>query len=187
VVGAILAGGAGRRIGGHKAARRLGERPLAAYPAAALATVCERVALVCKPDTRVPDPWEWEVWDGEPAEPRHPAAGIAYAVERAGEAVLVCAADMPFVTAEHCALLAAAWEGEPVAVVATAGGALQPVLGVYSPAAVPRLRAAAAAGEALRAAVAALGPVPVELPAHALRGVDTEEDLSRARGSLRGR
>jgi molybdopterin-guanine dinucleotide biosynthesis protein A len=180
VVGAILAGGAGRRIGGDKAARLLDGRPLASYPATALASVCERVALVCKPGMAVPDGWTFEVWDDEPAQPRHPAAGIAYAVERAGEAVLVCAADMPFVTAEHCALLTAAYEGETV--VASSVGALQPVLGVYSPADARPLRAAAAEGAPLRAAVAALGPRLVELPPEALRSVDTPEELSLARG-----
>jgi molybdopterin-guanine dinucleotide biosynthesis protein A len=185
VVGAILAGGAGRRIGGDKAARLVGGRPLAAYPAAALAGVCERVALVCKAGTAAPSGWGWELWDTEPDEPRHPAAGIAYAVERAGEAVLVCAADMPFVTAEHCARLTAAYEGETV--VASSAGELQPVLGIYSEAAVRPLRAAAEGGAPLRAAVAALEPRLVELPADVLRSVDTPEDLRRARGSPPGR
>ena len=192
MVGAILAGGAGRRIGGDKAARLLGDRPLAAHPAAALAEVCERVALVCKPDTAVPVGWGWELWDGEPDQPRHPAAGIAYALERAGEAVLVCAADMPFVTAEHCRRLLAAWEAasredEPAAIVAASAGRLQPVLGVYGPAAASPLRAAAAAGDPLRVAVGALGPVHVELPADAVRSVDTPEDLRRATGARPGR
>jgi molybdopterin-guanine dinucleotide biosynthesis protein A len=183
VVGAILAGGAGRRIGGDKAARLLGDRPLAAYPAAALAEVCERVALVCKPGTAVPDGWRWELWHGEPEEPRHPAAGIAYALERAGEPVLVCAADMPFVTASECRRLAAAYEEGLVAVVATADTRLQPVLGIYSQAAIRPLREAAKAGAPLRAAVQALGPRLVELPAAALESVDTPEDLRRATGS----
>jgi molybdopterin-guanine dinucleotide biosynthesis protein A len=187
VVGAILAGGAGRRIGGDKAARRLGGRPLAAYPAAALAAVCERVALVCKPGMALPDPWRFEVWDDEPMEPRHPAAGIAFAIERAGEAVLVCAADMPFVEPVHCRRLTAAYDGEAVAVVASSGGDSQPVLGIYSRAAVRPLRAAAEAGTPLRAAVAALEPRFVELPSEVLRSVDTPEELRLARGSRPGR
>jgi len=174
-------------MGGDKAARRLGERPLAAYPAAALAEVCERVALVCKAGTAVPAGWEWELWDAEPDEPQHPAAGIAYALERAGEAVLVCAADMPFVTAAECRRLTAAYEDGDVAVVAACADELQPVLGVYSPAAVGSLHDAAEAGTPLRAAVEGLRPRLVELPADALRSVDTPEDLSRATGALRGR
>jgi molybdenum cofactor guanylyltransferase len=183
VVGAILAGGAGRRIGGDKAARPLGDRPLAAYPAAALAEVCDPVALVCKRDTVVPAGWAWELWDGEPDEPRHPAAGIAYAVERAERPVLVCAADMPYVTAAECRRLTTAFEEGDVAVVAARGGDVQPVLGIYSEAAVGPLYAAAEAGAPLRAAVMRLRPKLVELPADALRGVDTPDDLNRARGS----
>src|SRR5947207_3700164 len=103
VVGAILAGGAGRRMGGAKATRLLRGRPLVDYPAQALAAVCDRVVVVCKPGTALPAGGPWELWDDEPADPRHPAAGIAHAVERAGAPVLVCAADMPFVTAAECA------------------------------------------------------------------------------------
>ncbi|MEA2308662.1 MAG: molybdenum cofactor guanylyltransferase, partial [Thermoleophilaceae bacterium] len=166
MVGAILAGGAGRRMGGGKAARPLAGRPLLARPADALAAVCSRVVVVCKPGTVVP-PGPWEVWDDEPPEPRHPATGIAHALGRAGGAVLVCAADMPFVTAAECASLVAAASGDPVAVVAATGGELQPVLAVYGPEAAAPLRAAAERGEPLRRAAAALDPLRVELPAAA--------------------
>src|SRR4051812_23567945 len=116
VVGAILAGGLGRRMGGGKPARLLHGRPLAAYPAAALAEVCERVAIVAKADSDVPALDGVERWD-EPPEPRHPAAGIAYALERAGGPLLVCGADMPFVTAAACRALV-----EAAPAVAFAGG-----------------------------------------------------------------
>src|SRR4051812_27811324 len=99
VIGAILAGGAGRRMGAAKATRTLADRPLASYPAAALAQVCERVAIVAKPGAELPDLPGVERWDDEPVEPRHPLTGIVHALERAREPVLVCAADMPFVTA----------------------------------------------------------------------------------------
>jgi len=69
VVGAILAGGAGRRMAGSKAARMLAGRPLAAYPAAALQPSCARVALVAKPGDELPDIAGVELWDGEPSEP----------------------------------------------------------------------------------------------------------------------
>ncbi|MFL5782751.1 MAG: molybdenum cofactor guanylyltransferase, partial [Thermoleophilaceae bacterium] len=113
----------------------------------------------------------------------HPAAGIAYALERAGEPVLVCAADMPFVTADECRRLTAAFDRRSVAAVATADSRLQPVLGVYSQDAVRPLREAAKANAPLSAAVAALGPRLVELPAAALESVDTPDELRRATGS----
>ena len=61
MIGAVLAGGAGSRLGaGSKAAVMVGERPLVSYPLAALASVCERVAVVCKPDTELPELGEAE-------------------------------------------------------------------------------------------------------------------------------
>ena len=186
MVGAILAGGAGRRMGGAKAARLLRGRPLVAYPADALAAVCECVAVVCKPGTDLPD-GRWELWDDEPIEPRHPATGIAHALERAGGSVLVCAADMPFVEPWHCERLAAAMKGKPEAltVVAEAGGQLQPVFAVYRPPARAPLADAAARGAPLRRAVEALDPLRVELPARALRSIDTHEALAAAERNLR--
>jgi molybdopterin-guanine dinucleotide biosynthesis protein A len=169
-------------MGGRKAARELAGRPLIAFPADALAAVCELVAVVCKPGTALPAGGPWELWDDEPELPRHPAAGIAHAIGRAGGPVLVCAADMPFVTAGHCRLLADAAAASPAAaaVVAMADGELQPVLAVYAPSAAGALRAGAGAGEPLRRAVAALDPVQVALPAAALRSVDSHAALAAA-------
>ena len=118
MVGVVLAGGAGTRIGGHKAGRTLAGRPLASYPAEALAEVCERVAIVAKPGTELPPLPGVERWDDEPAEPRHPRTGIAHALHRAGDAVLVCAADMPFVTADVLRAVAASGRDAVPAVLA---------------------------------------------------------------------
>jgi molybdopterin-guanine dinucleotide biosynthesis protein A len=172
-------------MGGAKAARELAGRPLLAHPADALASVCELVAVVSKPGAELPS-GRWELWDDEPAEPRHPAAGIAHALRRAGGPVLVCAADMPFVTAAECRRLTEAMTGELRAVVAAADGALQPVLGVYPADAAGPLAVAAERGEPLRRAVEALDPVRVELPAAALRSVDTPQELGAAERELRG-
>jgi molybdopterin-guanine dinucleotide biosynthesis protein A len=178
VIGAVLAGGAGRRLGlPSKPAAPVAGRPLAAYPAAALASVCERVALVCKPDTELPDLPGVERWD-EPAEPRHPLTGIVHALRTAGGPVLVCAADMPFVTADACRTLLAAAGSEPV-VVAMAGGVPQPAFALYAPAALARLEAAPA-GARLTDVVEALGPARVALPAALVRSVNTPEDLAEA-------
>ena len=182
MIGALLAGGAGSRLGaGSKAAAPLAGRPLAAYPAEALGTVCERVAVVCKADTQLPDLPGTERWD-EPDEPRHPLTGIVHALATADGPVLVCAADMPFVTADACRTLLGAAGSSP-AVVATADGVLQPVLGLYAPAALDLLRAAPP-GAPLTRTVEALEPVRVALPAALVRSVNTPEDLAEAEAQL---
>ena len=178
MIGALLAGGSGSRLGaGSKAAALVGGQPLASYPVLALAAVCERVAVVCKRDTELPDLPGTERWD-EPDEPRHPLTGIVHALETAGGPVLVCAADMPFVTVDACRTLLQAAGATP-AVVATADGVLQPTFGLYAPAALEVLRAAAPDAPLTRT-VEALDPARVALPAALVRSVNTPEDLAEA-------
>ena len=173
--GAILAGGAGRRLGGvSKATLELDGRPLAVHVAEVLAQVCEPVAIVCKPDTELPDITGVERWD-EPAEPRHPLTGIVHALERAGGPVLVCAVDMPWVTADACRSLLDAAPGAPAAV-AVGEGEMCPVFGVYAPEALTVFRSAAA-NASLRDTVDALSPVRVALPPRILRNVNQPGDL----------
>jgi molybdopterin-guanine dinucleotide biosynthesis protein A len=182
MLGVLLAGGRGSRLEGRsKATIEVGGHPLAAYPAAALAAVCDRVALVAKPDSELPALPGVERWD-EPTEPRHPLTGIVYALERAGEAVLVCGADMPYVTAQACSTVIAAG-GTATAAVAVAGGVLQPLLAVYAPAALDTLRAAPPDGR-LTDAVEALEPRRVALPPAIVRSVNTPEDLAAAQAEL---
>ena len=144
-----------------------------------LSQACERVAVVAKPDVVLP-PLECERWD-EPAEPRHPLTGIVHALERAGGAVLVCAADMPFVTVAACRALIDA-DGDVA--VAEAAGRLHPVLAVYSPAVLDRLRAAPT-GVALQQLLVTLAPARVPLPAAVVRGVNTPAELAEAERELR--
>ena len=182
VIGALLAGGSGSRLGaGSKAAAPLAGRALAAYPAEALGAVCERVAVVCKADTQLPDLPGTERWE-EPDEPRHPLTGIVHALVTADGPVLVCAADMPFVTADACRTLLGA-AGTSPAVVATADGVLQPVLGLYAPAALDVLRAAPPDAPLTRT-VEALDPVRVALPAALVRSVNTPAELAEAEAQL---
>jgi molybdopterin-guanine dinucleotide biosynthesis protein A len=167
-----------------KPAASLVGRPLIAYPVAALEAVCSRVAVVCKPSTSLPPLAGIERWE-EPASPQHPAVGIAHALGEAGEAVLVCAADMPFVTADACrTILAAAGPGSS-AVVAVAGGVLQPVLGVYAPAALHAFEAAAPDAP-LTETVERLEPARVALPPALVRSVNTPEELAEAEAELAG-
>lgn len=177
--GAILAGGAGRRLGGvSKATLELDGRPLAAHVAAVLSEVSEDVVVVCKPDTELPPLPGVERWD-EPAEPRHPLTGILEALSRARGPVLVCAVDMPWVTADACRSLLEAAPGG-VAAVAVGDGRLCPVLGVYAPAAAEAM-GRAPENAPLSETVAALDPVRVALPPAVLRSVNEPADLRCAR------
>ncbi|HEY8771435.1 MAG TPA: NTP transferase domain-containing protein [Thermoleophilaceae bacterium] len=185
MIGAVLAGGRGRRLGGSKPAAELAGRSLASYPAAALAGVCERVAVVCKAGTELPELPGLERWD-EPEEPRHPLTGIVHALERANGPVLVCAADMPFVTADALrTLLQGAGGAFAPAVVAVADGVLQPVLGLYAPAALDKLREAPD-GAPLTETVESLDPARVALPPALVRSIDTPEELAEAEELLGG-
>jgi molybdopterin-guanine dinucleotide biosynthesis protein A len=179
VIGAVLAGGEGSRFGrASKPAALLAGRPLVSYPVEALRAVCDRVAVVCKRSTRLPALEGAERWD-EPDEPQHPLTGFVYALERAvSEPVLVCAADMPFVTADACRTLLAAARGG-LAVVAAADGVLQPTFGVYASAALEVFRAAPPNAR-LTDTVEQLRPVRVAFPARLVRSVNTPEELAEA-------
>ena len=167
-----------------KPAATLAGRPLMSYPLAALREVCDRVAVVCKRDTVLPPlPSGVERWE-EPDRPRHPAAGIAHALEVAGRQVLVCAADMPFVSPEavrDLATAAAGATGAPV-VAAEASGWLQPTFAVYRPEALAALHNAGHAQ--LTQVVEGLGAVVVKMPAGQMRSVDTPEALAAAEREL---
>src|SRR5579871_5772753 len=96
-VGAILAGGAGRRIGGQKAAVELQGKPLICYPLEAVGEVLSKVAILAKAGTELPPVSRVAVWL-EPESPRHPVVGITQALALAGgRPVLICAGDLPFV------------------------------------------------------------------------------------------
>ncbi len=166
-------------MGGSKATVRLGGRPLIAYPLEAMALALDEVVIVAKPDTELPALPGVTVWI-EPEAPRHPLVGISHALGFAGDrAVVVCASDLPFVTAELVDRLAHADPGPAPAVVAARAGEMQPLLGCYQPRAAQQLAAAtAAANRSARDAVAAIGPILFEVEdAEALFDVDAPDDL----------
>jgi molybdopterin-guanine dinucleotide biosynthesis protein A len=141
-VGAVLAGGLGRRLGGDKAIVALEGRPLVLYPVEALHEVCDDVAVVAKRDTILPSlAGVADLWI-EPDEPRHPLAGVAHALRLAlGRSVLVVAVDLPLMDAATLrAILAVDPEGA-AAVVPRVHGRLQPLCALYTPAAMPALTA----------------------------------------------
>lgn len=182
MIGVVLAGGAGRRLGAPKAVAALGGRPLIEYPLDALRQVTGSVVVVAKRDTELPA--GMARWD-EPDDPRHPIAGITHALERASAPILVCAADMPFVSREVLRLLAAELRPQVKAAVAVCEGKLEPLLGAYAPEALDALREATP-GEPLRRTVESLEPALVDVQPGVVFNVNTPADLAEAERRLVG-
>jgi molybdopterin-guanine dinucleotide biosynthesis protein A len=189
-IGVILAGGLGRRLGGAKAQVELRGRPLISYPLDALREALGDVVIVAKADTQLPSGLAGAPVSIEPSEPRHPLAGILHALDlAAGRPVLVCAGDMPFVTAELVIRIAGTDPVGAPAVVPICGDELQPLLALYLPAAASAFEVGAAGrGRPLRREVAAIGPRLLEVGnGEAFFNVNSFEDLRRAEAILDGR
>jgi molybdenum cofactor guanylyltransferase len=185
-IGAILAGGAGVRIGGDKATVELQGKPLICYPLEAIDQVVKKVAILCKSSSRLPPISGVTVWI-EPERPRHPLVGITQALALSGgRPVLVCAADLPFVTPELLRRLVQADPGRAPAVVACVRGAMNPLLGCYQPRALDLLAAPARAASApLLETIATIDPVLLEAgDPDELFDVDTPDDLLLAAAML---
>jgi molybdopterin-guanine dinucleotide biosynthesis protein A len=181
-IGAVLAGGEGRRLGGSKATVHLRGRPLICYPLRALQTVLRDVVLVVKPTTELPSLPGVTVWI-EPEEPRHPLLGILHALSLAeGRPALVCASDLPFVRSETIEQLASAEPHDAPAVVACAGGQIQPLLGCYQ---TRTIELVSLKDEApLREVVAGIGALTLEVDERELFNVNYPEDLLQAAALL---
>jgi molybdopterin-guanine dinucleotide biosynthesis protein A len=184
-IGVILAGGEGRRIGGAKATVRLHGKPLICYPLEALQRVLDDVVVVAKPSTELPELPGVTVWI-EPEFPHHPLLGIMHALSLAdGRPVVVCASDLPFVTAEALEQLAGADPRGAPAVIARAGAETQPLLGCYQPETLGLLRTPGGGEEApLRDALASIGARTVEVDPHILFNVNYPDDLLQAAAML---
>jgi molybdenum cofactor guanylyltransferase len=186
-IGVVLAGGAGRRIGGDKAIVELCGAPLLLYPLRALQAVLAEVVVVAKHESELPPLPGVPIWV-EPPAPRHPLVGIVHALAAAGgREILVSAGDLPFVDPELVDLLAHADAGGAPAVAPRADGRLQPLLARYAPASHAPLAAALAQDPppSLTEAVAALRPRVLELDdARPFFNVNAPEDLLTASGLL---
>jgi molybdopterin-guanine dinucleotide biosynthesis protein A len=153
-LGAVLAGGRGRRLGGAKPTVELAGRPLIAYPLAALAAAGLEAVVVAKRSSVLPASLAAEIVS-EPDRPTHPLAGIVAALRHADRPLVVLGCDFPFIPPPLLRELAEA--AEPL-VVPAPGGEPQPLVARWSPGLLPRLEAALAREEPLRQTVAALRP-----------------------------
>lgn len=182
MIGAVLAGGRGARMGGGgKATVLLRGRPLVERAVAALAPVVgeERVVVVAKRDTPLPGGLAAPVWEDEAAEDdHHPRHGIVRALRgAAGAPVLVLAVDLPCMDA---ATLAGLRDAGALAREDGPGGRVQPLCGVYGPEALAPL-AAAPPGEPLtRTVLERLRPPLLDVPGALLLNVNVPGDLARA-------
>jgi molybdopterin-guanine dinucleotide biosynthesis protein A len=147
------------------------------------------VVVLAKADTALPSLPGVAVWV-EPATPRHPLAGIMQALGlAAGRPVLICAADLPFVTSELVQLLTATDPGTAPAVIAACAGRPQPLLGCYQPRALDLLAQADRAFQRpLLETVAAISPRLVEVDdPRTLFNVNTPDDLLQAAAMIDSR
>jgi molybdopterin-guanine dinucleotide biosynthesis protein A len=182
-LGVVLAGGAGKRIGGDKCAVELAGKPLVLYPIAALRRVCEQVVVVAKQDTVLPQlAGEAEVWI-EPDEPRHPLAGVVHALRRASaRKIVVLACDMPL--APEALLRALIKQANDVGAVAVCGDIIEPLCACYTRQALTGLEHFEPDARATDV-VEALGVAHVEWDdADALLSVNAPEDVIRAQALL---
>jgi molybdopterin-guanine dinucleotide biosynthesis protein A len=184
VVGAILAGGLGRRLAGAKPTAALSGRPLLEHALAAVRAAGLEPLVVAKSRTQLPPLGCRLLREAE--QPVHPACGIVAALRECGDRPLVAVAcDMPFVDPALLAWLAAA--PEPL-VLTELDGRLQPFPGKYDGALGPRLERALVEEEPLRSTLESLNPRRVteeELarfgsPERLLFNVNTPADLERA-------
>ena len=185
VIGVVLAGGSGSRIGGAKATAQLDGQALVSYPLAAALGALSSVAVVAKDGVELPQLDQRVVLWIEPDEPRHPVVGVIEALRRAeGRAVLAIACDLPLLTSEVVALIASADAEGSVAVLASAAGRPQPLLARDEPAALELLLGFDTDGP-MTEQVMALLPTLVEVPAEASFNVNDLKQLKEVSRRLR--
>lgn len=182
--GIVIAGGAGRRLGGPKAIAVLGGSTLAELAVAALATHCRRVLVVARPGIPLPR-MEAEVLLDRPG-PDAPLTGLATGLAAVRTPLaLVLACDLPLAGPVLPRLAGASGNGAAMAVDPHGHG--QPLCARY-----PVARTLAIAEELLDAGEVrmtrladVLAPVTVPAGAEELLNVNTPDDLARA-AALRG-
>ena len=149
VIGLLLAGGEGRRLGGRdKGMVPWQGRPMAAWVFEALSTVASAVLISANrslDDYRALAPAPDQVFEDDTAvHGQGPLAGLLTGLRRArahgAAAVLVCPCDTPEMTPTILVKLVSAWQAAPeTAVIAECEGRVHPLHGVYPVALIPLL------------------------------------------------
>jgi molybdopterin-guanine dinucleotide biosynthesis protein A len=190
VIGAVLAGGAGSRMGAPKAMVELGGRPLIERPLGAASAAGLDPLVVAKPSSALPELSCAVIL--EPERPRHPLLGVLTALRQGGgRPVVAIACDMPFVAPSLLAWLAGQSDR---LIVCEAGGRLHPLLARYGPELAPELEVGLRRGGSLGELVRDLGARRVDAvalsnfgpPGRLLFNVNDHDDLVAARALLRG-
>lgn len=185
-LGAVLAGGASRRLGRDKAAEPLGGLRLIDRAVGALRGACPEVVVIsARPDTPRGD---WTVI-GDLRPSCGPLGGIETALDRARcegyAAAFVLACDLPLVDRSSAAsLLAEYGAGPAVAALREGDPDFEPLCAVYGTGCLPVVADLLDRGE--RAACAlfrAVGGRRVAMPGAGLN-VNDEEDLARANAAV---
>lgn len=204
VLVAVLAGGAGRRLGGGKASVRLAGEPLISYPLAAASAAGLEAVVIAKPATTLPPPAQLRAAIiFEPATPIHPLLGLVTALRLAApRPVLALGCDMPFVEpalldwlARQEASVGTGCAAASSVVAAEVAGRLQPLLARYEQSSLPSLQAALRRQSALTATLAKLQARRIDErclsrfgdPERLCFNVNDVEDLATAEAWLRGK
>lgn len=185
MVGAVLTGGASRRMGRTKALIEVDGVPMAGRVADALALAGCRSVIAYGGD-----PVELEAL-GLPVLPdRYPGSGplggVLGVLELFAESdlhidgVFVVACDLPALRGGHLAGMVAAARPQDVDVVVARAGRIEPTCAIWRPRATERLREIFNSGErALHRAIEQLDWRAVEIEPGAVRNINTPDDLDR--------
>ena len=190
LVAVILAGGAGSRLGGSKPLRRLGGLTLLDRASRHAGRWSDRVAVaVREPDQAEGTRLRIILDDFEIEGPLAGlAAGLRFAREERAEAVLTLPADMPFLPADLGERLQDAVGGSTAAL-ASSGGRLHPVCGLWRTAGLDRLADYLARGQrSLRGFAQHVGFTAVDwptAPADPFFNINRAEDLAAAERHLK--
>lgn len=175
---AVIAGGAGRRLGGRvKGLLEVGGRPIVER-LFALAAVSDEVLVV----TKTPEAF---AGFGHPmvndlvADKGAPGGVVTALVHARTDWVFAVASDMPFLERAHLDTLLRHVRDDLDVVVATRDDTVEPLCALYRRTLASQWRPSLDANPSLRALIAGVRHLRVELPARALESVNTPEDLLR--------